>query len=109
MTTLEIFKTRKDEIVEKTIELLPDALAGDPANRTFYFTINEKGELEVDYYYYAGQIKLDDECFYTIRDFETPDPEDYGYETIEEMDFDACGFTEQVENAIEQQIGLLES
>ena len=108
MTILKVYKERKEEIVEKTIALLPDALAGDPANRTFYFEIDDKGNLTVDYYYYAGQIKLDDECFFTIRDFETPDPEEYGYDSFEEMDFDACGFTEQVENAIDNQIALLE-
>jgi len=109
MTTLEIYKTRKDEIVKKTIELLPDALAGDRANRTFYFRVDEKGNLTVDYYYYADQIVLDDECFFTIEDYEIPTPEDYGYESFEEMDFDACGFSEQIANAIENQISLLES
>jgi len=108
METLEIYKTRKDEIVEQTIELLPDALSGDPANRTFYFRVDESGNLTVDYYYYAGQIKLDDECFYTIRNFETPDPEEYGYKTIAEMDFDACGYRDQIGNAIDNQIALLE-
>ena len=109
MKTLEIYKTRKDELVEKTIELMPTALSGDRANRTFFFKIDEEtGELTVDYLYYAGQQVLSDNCFYTIKDHETPDPEDFGYDSIDEMDFDACGFSEQIKNAIDQKIALIE-
>jgi len=109
MKTLEIYKTRKDELVEKTIELMPTALSGDRANRTFFFKIDEEtGELTVDYLYYAGQQVLGDNCFYTIKDHETPDPEDFGYDSIDEMDFDACGFPEQIKNAIDQKITLIE-
>lgn len=109
MTTLEILKTRKDELIEKTIEIMPTALSGDRANRSFYFELNdETNELKVDYLYYAGQQTLSDNCFYTIKDFETPDPEDFGYDSIEDMDFDACGFSEQIEYAIEKQINNLE-
>jgi hypothetical protein len=109
MKTLEIYKTRKDELVEKTIELMPTALAGDRANRTFFFKVDEEtNELTVDYLYYAGQQALNDNCFYTIKDHETPDPEDFGYDSINEMDFDACGFTEQIENAIDEKIALIE-
>ena len=109
MTTLEILKTRKDELIEKTIEIMPTALSGDRANRSFYFELNdETNELKVDYLYYAGQQTLSDNCFYTIKDFETPDPEDFGYDSIEDMDFDACGFSEQIEYAIEEQINNLE-
>jgi hypothetical protein len=109
MKTLEIYKTRKDELVEKTIELMPTALSGDRANRTFFFKVDEEtNELTVDYLYYLGQQSLSENCFYTIKDHETPDPEDFGYESIDEMDFDACGFTEQIENAIEEKIMLIE-
>lgn len=109
MKTLEIYKTRKDELVEKTIELMPTALSGDRANRTFFFKIDEEtGELTVDYLYYAGQQVLSDNCFYTIKDHETPDSEDFGYDSIDEMDFDACGFSEQIKNAIDQKIALIE-
>jgi hypothetical protein len=110
MKTLEIYKTRKDELIEKTIELMPAALAGDRANRTFFFKVDEEtGELTVDYLYYAGQQVLSENCFYTIKDYETPDPEEFGYETLEEMDYDACGFSEQVEYAIENKIENLEA
>jgi len=109
METLEIYKTRKEEIVEKTIALLATALNGDRANRTFFFKIDEEtNELTVDYLYYAGQQVLSDNCFYTIKDHETPDAEDFGYDSLDEMDFDACGFTEQIENAIDEKIVLIE-
>ena len=110
MKTLEIYNTRKDELVEKTIELMPAALSGDRANRTFFFKIDEEtGELTVDYLYYAGQQVLSENCFYTIKDYETPDPENFGYDSLEDMDFDACGFTEQIENAIDNQTVNLEA
>ena len=109
MKNIEIYRTRKDELIEKTIELMPTALSGDIANRTFYFEINEKtGKLTVDYLYYLGQQSLDDECFFTIKDHETPDPEDFGYEGFEEMDFYACGFASQVDYAITEKIEYLE-
>ena len=110
MTTLEIYKTRKEELVEKTIELLPTALSGDKANRTFFFKVDEEtGKLTVDYHYYAGQIALDDNCFYTLKDHETPDPECYGYTSFYEMDFEACGFKEHIESAIDEHILTLEA
>ncbi len=34
--------------------------------------------------------------------------EGFGYESFEEMDFDACGYTEQIENAIDEKIALIE-
>jgi hypothetical protein len=109
MTTLEIFKTRKAEIVYATLEILPQALSGDRANRTFYIKVDdETGELTVDYYYYLGNISLSDNCFYTIPDHETPDPEKFGYNSIEEMEFDMCGYKEFVESEIDVHIFNLE-
>lgn len=109
MEALKILKTRKDELVEKTIELMPQALSGDRANRTFFFNIDEEtGELTVDYLYYLGQVQLSDNCFYTIPDHETPDPGDFGYESIEEMDFYFCGFYDAIEFAIDNKIADLE-
>ena len=110
MKTQEIYKTRKDEIVEKTMELLPTALSGDRANRSFFVKIDEEtNELTVDYLYYAGQTGLSDNCFYTIRDQDTPDPEDWGYSSIEEMDFYACGFYEEIVYYIDKEIENLEA
>jgi hypothetical protein len=110
MEALEIYTTRKDELVEKTIALLSTALSGDRANRTFFFKFDEEtGELTVDYHYYLGQIATSDNCFYTIKEYQTPDFEEFGYESFEEMDFDASGFTEQIENAIDKKIALIEN
>ena len=112
MTTLEIleiYKTRKDDLIEKTIELMPQALSGDRANRTFFFKVDEAtNELTVDYDYYLGQQQLGVNCFYTVEDHDTPDPEDYGYNSIEQMDFYVCGYAEQIEYYIDQLIMLLE-
>ena len=110
MKTLEIYKTRKSELVEKTIELMPTALSGDRANRTFFFEIDEEtNELTVDYLYYLGLQVLSENCFYTITDYETPAHEDFGYETFEEIDFNACGFSEQIGYAIDNKIAYLEA
>lgn len=110
MKTLEIYKTRKDELVEKTIELLPIALSGDRANRSFFYKIDEEtNELTVDYLYYAGQHVLSDNCFYTIKDHDTPEPEEWGYDSIEEMDFYACGFYDEIVYYIDKKIENLEA
>ena len=110
MKNLEILKTRKDEITEATLEMLPQALGGDRANRTFFFTVDEEtNELTIDYLYYLGQQVLGENCFYTIKDYETPDSGDFGYDSIEEMDFDACGYREFIENEIEQHILNMET
>ena len=110
MTTLEILKTRKDEIVNLTLELLPKALSGDTANRTFFFKVDEEtGELTVDYLYYLGLRSLNDNCFYTIPNHKTPAPEEFGYETIGDMDFEACGYASIIENEIDNKIAILES
>ena len=102
MTTLEILKTRKEEIIEATLEIMPQALSGDRANRTFFFNIDEEtGELTVDYLYYLGQVQLSDNCFFTIKDYETPDPEDFDV-------YLACGFYDGIEFAIDNKIADLE-
>ena len=104
MRNSEILKTRKSEIVDLTLEILPQALGGDVANRAFYFEIDEEtNELTVDYHYYLGQISLKN-CFFTIPDYETPSPEEFGYDSIEEMDFQACGYREFIESEIDQKI-----
>jgi len=109
MKTLEILKTRKEEIVEATLEVMPQALSGDQANRTFFFEVDEEtNELIVDYLYYLGNQYFSDNCFYTIPSHETPDPEDYGYDSIEEMDFDFCGYREFIEYSINSNIADLE-
>ena len=107
---VQVYKTRKDELIDKTLEIMPQAFSGDIANVTFYFEVDAKtNELSVDYLYYQGHINLNDRCFYTIFNHEYPTPEDYGYESIGDMDFAACGFTEQIENSIEKTIMGIEN
>lgn len=77
---------------------MPVALAGDIANRPFFFEIDEKGELTVDYHYYLGQIQHSDDCFYTIKDYQTPNM----------LDFEAAVYAEQIENAIDKMIATLD-
>jgi len=109
MKTLEIYKTRKQKLIEKTIELMPYALSGDNANRTFYFKFDEQtNELTVHYHYYTGQIQLDENCFFTIKNYQTPSPEDLGYDSYDEVDYSLCGYYQQIENAIDEKIFNLE-
>lgn len=107
MTNLEVLETRRDELVRLTLDLMPIALSGDRANRTFYFEFNEDGELVVNYLYYAGQQYLTDNCFYTICDHNSVDASDFGYEHIGDMDFEACGFSDQIKYSIDNHIALL--
>lgn len=107
-TAIEIYQTRKQELIEKTLKLMPTSLIGDRANRTFYFEVDkETGELTVDYLYYLGQQYLSNNCFFTIHDHETPSPEDFGYENFEDMDFAACGFDEQIGFAIDNKLAFI--
>ena len=101
---LEKFSNHKDEIIEKTLALLPEALSGVKANRTFFVRIDDNGQIAVDYHYHAGLIADDNSCFLTIKDHETPDPELYWCSSIEEMDFEVCGFRCLIETAIEEHI-----
>jgi hypothetical protein len=109
MKAIEIYKTRKDELVQLTLNLLSTALSGDRANITFFFKVNEEtSELTVDYHYYLGQIYTSENCFLTIHDYETPNPTEYGFETIEEMDFEACGYDKYISQSIDDIIASLE-
>lgn len=112
MNTLEILKTRKEEIIEATLDILPQALSGDRVNRAFYFEVDEETEeVKVTWFPYTGQIQTSDNCFYTIPSHETPDPENYGCNTIEEINFEdpENGFREFIEAEIDQYIIELES
>jgi hypothetical protein len=110
MKTLEILKTRKEEIIEATLEVMPRTFKGDRANRAFFFKVDkETNKLTVDYIYYVGNQYFSDNYFYTIPNHETPDPEDYGYDSVEEMDFDFCGYREFIEYSINSKIANLEA
>jgi hypothetical protein len=107
MTTLEYFKTNKETIIEKTLEQIASALKGDKVNRSFFI----KDE-NVTYSVYAGQIILDERYFFTIKDHETPDPGDYGYNTNDEMlqddKFIEDYYKDQLEESIDTHILMME-
>ena len=107
MTTLEIYKTAKDEIISEVINQLPNAMRGDRVNRTFFVKENE-GEIEVDYFVYCGKTSLTDNCFLTIKDTESFDPSDFDVEDFEDIDFNAIGWDEKISEAIDRKIEELE-
>lgn len=107
MTTLEIYKNHKEEIVNQVINQLPNAMRGDRVNRTFF--VKEKdGEIEVDYMVYSGLTQLSDNCFLTIKDYESFDADKFGVEDFEEIDFRALGWDEKIEESIDAKIEELE-
>lgn len=108
MKALDIYTTRKDELVEKTIALLSTALNGDRGYRTFFFKFDEKtAELTVDYHYCFDRIVTSDNCFYTIKAADTPNFEKFNYKSFAEMDFGACGYPLRITNAIDEKIALI--
>ena len=102
MNAIEIFRTKKEEIISQTINQLPNAMRGDRCNRTFFVEEKEDGEIVVDYFVYLGQASLSDNCFFTIKDHESFDPSDYDVEDFDEIDFRAIGFEEHISSKIDQ-------
>jgi hypothetical protein len=108
-TTLEIYKTRKDELIAQAINLLPDAMRGDRVNRTFFFEYDSAiDEVKVDYFVYCGQQSVSDNCFLTIKDTESFDPEDFCVEDFNDIDFRAIGWEEKIEENINYKIEWME-
>lgn len=108
MNYLELFKTKSEEIVSQTIDLLPNAMRGDRVNRTFFIKEDEDGEIVVDYFVYCGLTSLGDNCFLTIKDHESFDPSDYEVEDFEDIDFSAIGWDKKISDAIERKIEEIE-
>ena len=109
MKTLEIYKTRKDELIAQAINLLPDAMRGDRVNRTFFFEYDSAiDEVKVDYFVYCGQQSVSDNCFLTIKDTESFDPEDFCVEDFNDIDFRAIGWEEKIEENINYKIEWME-
>jgi hypothetical protein len=108
-TNLQNFSKNKEQIIEATLKLIPKALSGDRANRSFFITNDER---IVDYSYYLGQISLGDKTFFTIKDHQTLDSGDYGYKSDDDMFEDAEFLNELyrdvVTYAIEEHIMKLE-
>lgn len=108
MNALQIFKKHKEAIVAQTLALIPDAIAGDQANRTFFVTAKSDGTVTVDYLYYKGTILLDDSCFFSIKEHDTPDPADYGGDSFEYIDFEIM-YGDIISDVIAKHIMELES
>lgn len=108
MNALQFFKTKKAEIVEQTLALIPEAISGDQANRTFFVTANPDGAVTVDYYYYKGTMPLEDNCFFTIKEHETPDPADYGGDSFEDTDVVSI-YADRIAGAIDKHIMDIEN
>ena len=107
MKTLEIYKTRKNEIISEVINQLPAAMRGDRVNRTFFVKENG-GEIVVDFFVYCGRVLLSDNCFLTIKDTESFDPSDFDVEDFDDIDFNAIGWDEVISEAIDRKIAVLE-
>lgn len=107
MKTLEIYKIHKEEIVDQVIEQLPNAMRENRVNRTFFVKQNDD-KIEVDYMVYCGLQKLSDNCFLTIKDYESFDADEFGVEDFEEIDFRALGWDAKIEESIDAKIEELE-
>ena len=107
MKTLEIYKTHKEEIVDQVIKQLPNAMRENRVNRTFFVKQNDD-KIEVDYMVYCGLQKLSDNCFLTIKDYESFDADEFGVEDFEEIDFRALGWDAKIEESIDAKIEELE-
>jgi len=109
-TAIEILNTRQQEIIDQTIELLPNAFRGDKVNRTFFFKYNEEtDEIIVDYHVYCGSMSMTDNCFLTIKDNESIDLEEYGVSDYDEIDYLALSFDDKIREAIIYKIEYLQS
>lgn len=104
MKTLEILKTKKEEIVAQTLSLLPNALRGDKVNRMFFVDQDEEGNVNVDYFVNLGVPVSGDNIFFTIRAGEEIDLDECGVDDYSDLDFYALGWDDKIENAIEDKI-----
>lgn len=107
MNTIQILKDRKEEIVEKTLEILNDAFSGDRGHRSFYFEMTEENEITVDYLYHHNSIVKSDNYFFYVPEYQVPTPERFGYENMEDVDFGVCGYGDVILGAIEEHIESL--
>lgn len=105
---LNVFETKKELIINNTLNQIPNAMRGDLVNRSFY--IDREGNVE--YSIYLGQIQLDDTYFFNIHSHETLEPGDYDYENYENMVEDEMFiddyYRDQIEEAIDNHILALE-
>jgi hypothetical protein len=115
MKTLEILKERKGEIIEATLEVLPQAIAGNTgmfvASLAFFYLIDDDDNLTVDYYPYVGSQIHSDNVFWTIPGHNVPSAYDLGIETLDDIsdvDWGALDYDSFIENIINMKIEDLE-
>lgn len=110
MTTkeiLNIYKTQKKRIVQKTLNCIIDAMPLHGMNCSFY--IDENGD--VDYETYLGRIVLNETHFFTIYNSDRLEPSDYDYKSFDEMvddDFIEIYYRDVIEEDIDYLILSLE-
>ena len=102
---LKKFEENKEEIIELTLNEMGEHLEWDgmfAPNVAFF--IKEGEGIEIDSYPFVGNQSHPDNVFMIIQGHEIPDPNEYGYETLSEMDFAACGYNDIVKQQIENHI-----
>jgi hypothetical protein len=107
MKTLEIFKTRKTEIVNATLEVIADAICGNGGMFTssVAFFVKEVDEtIEVDSYRFTGQQYHSENVFYIIYSSEIQN-----YNDTEPDSIDVSEFEFYIEEAIDRHIADLET
>ncbi|MFP4042560.1 MAG: hypothetical protein ACLFPH_10785 [Bacteroidales bacterium] len=108
MKTLELLKQHKKEIVNLTLEHLSTALNGDPCNVAFYVEMDDEGSIKVDHYPFLGNQAHPESVFFIIEEHQRPDVEELGYESLEEVDWDAVNYDIYIETKIDDYIMELE-
>jgi len=107
MKTLDILKFHTDEVIQKTIELLPSALRGDAVNRMFYVK-DENGEIKVDYCINLGLPTSTKDTYFIIKNTVVVDPEEYGCNNLNDVDFSSLGWDDDIKSSICMKIEELE-
>lgn len=107
MTTLEILKNHTEEVINQTLDLLPNALRGDRVNRMFFVT-EKDGEITVDYDVNIGIPTSTKNTFFIIKNTESIDPSDYDCEDFDELDFRALEWDERIKESIYMKIEEME-
>jgi hypothetical protein len=108
MDILNILKTRKDEVVEKTLDHMPNAMRGDVCNVAFYLDQDNEGNIIVNHYPFLGQQSHPESVFLIIKEHERPDPDELGFESMEDVDWQACNYDVYLQTKIDEYIDKLE-
>jgi len=108
MKTLELLKNHKEEIIGLTLDHMSNALNGDPCNVAFFVEKDNEGNIIVDHYPFLGQQKHPESVFFIIEENERPDPEELGFENMDEIDWNAINYDIFIEKKIDQYIMDLE-